>query len=486
MFYDYLSDSDPDTPQFWDHIYDVSSWEASQSSLDFVSPVFDKRLGTNAPNDGDAGGIMYVPFQMITEELPNLARGLQLSATISGLNVHGASDTDLTDSTSSITLGDFAVHNYDQDSPQEFNTLDIKAVSPDTARYILNQSSTLTGDRITDSDLGTISIYNGSSYIDSTEWTNLQSSTSELSINGLGVRERLAANKTAKRIERGALFQIGATYIHPYTVLTNSDDSGNFYQLTGLSYIASRSEYDVQCMYLSRNITGITVVQDNPRVKGTDRPPAPLPVTRVPGPDNIISINSTKITTNETDITTNVTSIATNVTSIATNVTSIATNVTNIATNVTDISTNASDILEALAAASSREALYLKVMPSEFHMNDDYTRAPLFIEDDVSGSLSVGMPASNTELFAFVNISKGYKATHVIVYTTASTTSAVEVFEFNHTTGAITSKGTGDFNATIDITDVSSHTTDGSVVIKVSPASAVTRIYGATITLASL
>jgi len=206
-----------------------------------------------------------------------------------------------------------------------------------------------------------------------------------------------------------------------------------------------------------------------------------------------ITTNVTSIATNATDITTNVTSIATNATDITTNVTSIATNtadistnVTSIATNASDIATNTSDIADVLAVDSAREALYIKVMPSEFHMNDDYARAPLFIEDDVSGSLSVGMPASSTELFAFVNISKGYKATDVIVYATVSTTSAVEVFEFNHTTGAITSKGTGNFNATIDITDVSAHTTDGTVVIKVSPASVVTRIYGATITLASL
>ena len=125
-------------------------------------------------------------------------------------------------------------------------------------------------------------------------------------------------------------------------------------------------------------------------------------------------------------------------------------------------------------------------MPSEFHMNDDYSRAPLFIEDDDVGYLSVGMPASTTELFAFVNISKGFKATHVTVYASASTTNAVQVYEFNHTTGAITSKGTGAFNSTVDITDVHAHTTGGSLAIKVAPASVVTRIYGATIIIKAL
>ena len=295
QFYDSLSDTDPDSPQFWDPIYAASSWESGVSTTDIVSHVFDKRLGTNAPNDGDAGDINYIPFQILTSELAAQAIGLQLSATISGLNVYGANDADLLDATAEITVGEFAVHIYDQDSPQEFNTLDIKATNPDSARYIHTQGSTLVGDRITDNDLGTISINNGTSYVDSTEWTNLQSSTAELSINGLGVRERLASNENAKRIERGTLFQRGSTYIHPYTILTNTAHSGNFYQVTGLKYIANRCEYDVECMYLSRDITGITVSQDNSKGDEFIPPPGPMPSTKGPATDNIVSDNSTKL-----------------------------------------------------------------------------------------------------------------------------------------------------------------------------------------------
>ena len=124
-------------------------------------------------------------------------------------------------------------------------------------------------------------------------------------------------------------------------------------------------------------------------------------------------------------------------------------------------------------------------MPTEFIMNDDYTRAPVMVEDDTTSVLGVKAPSSANELYAFVPIPTGYKATHVQVYVSTSKTSAVDVFEFNQTTGATSTKGTGDFNTLIDITDITS-SSSANIVIKLSPASASTVIYGADITITAI
>ena len=145
--------------------------------------------------------------------------------------------------------------------------------------------------------LGTIKVYNGTSNVNSTEWTSLQSSTSSLSINGLGVRERLAANKSAKRIERGTLYNVGSKFLHPYSILTNSDEGATYYQLTSLSFTASRCEYDIECMFLSRDITEITLSQDNGKPSKGDPWPTVALQNKIAAPidDTVLEANSTKL-----------------------------------------------------------------------------------------------------------------------------------------------------------------------------------------------
>ena len=71
------------------------------------------------------------------------------------------------------------------------------------------------------------------------------------------------------------------------------------------------------------------------------------------------------------------------------------------------------------------------------------------------------------------------------VYASASTSSAVTAYTFNHTDGAIVSKGTGDFNSNIDITDINSSNTI-NLAIKLAPGSNATVIYGADVTIATI
>ena len=127
----------------------------------------------------------------------------------------------------------------------------------------------------------------------------------------------------------------------------------------------------------------------------------------------------------------------------------------------------------------------IKVMPNEFIVNDDYAgRAANMIEDDTTDTLGYRLGNANTEAYAFIKIPQGYTATHVQVYASASTSSAVETYSFNYQTGATVSKGSGDFNASIDITDLGSGLVV-DLVIKVLPASNSTIIYGANVTIAA-
>ena len=128
----------------------------------------------------------------------------------------------------------------------------------------------------------------------------------------------------------------------------------------------------------------------------------------------------------------------------------------------------------------------IKVLPNQWVINDDAGR-PLFVEDDTSNTLGVRCFSTTDEMYAWQKLPSGYKATHVQVHASASTSSAVSVRSYNYQTGAdnAVSATTGDFNANIDITDIPSSATQ-DLVIKVSPASGSTIIYGATVTIATI
>lgn len=154
------------------------------------------------------------------------------------------------------------------------------------------------------------------------------------------------------------------------------------------------------------------------------------------------------------------------------------------------LSTNGSGVLSwTTPAAGGADGWHgsttaIKVMPFEFLMNDDYNRAPVMVDDTSSSTIGIKLPSNANEAYAFVAIPAGFDATHVQVHASASTSSAVQAYQYNHKTGAIVSKGSGAFNSTIDITDITSAPT-ASLVIKILPASASTLIYGATVTIAA-
>ena len=506
------------TPQF-----STDVWNSTSSNrLTWVGSAF----------NGNNGGASYPQtlssqfyhgelFDINLPELPAEATGLQITATLDFINWAGNAVTavDFFSPTSVVAtwkFTQFSIRVLEDEDIQEFGEVDIVATNEDTARYEFNQEQTLIGDKISEGSLGVININDGApggaGYTPATYWNNSQDTTStNLSINGLGVRERLGANKKARRTERGTLYRTGALFIHPYSVLINTEDSNNFYQLTGLNFIASTGEYDIECIYLLRNITGITVANlDDRPSKGpgeTGLPPDGVYHNKGPVDDTIQGENVTKlgfITTDTYGITKVTTStggagidINLPINKASAGVELISINTVGAMAPVPDgasgeyLKTNGSGVLSWAAAGGGGgggwfgSTTLLKVMPTDFFMNDDYTRAPLPVEDDTTDVLGIRAPSTAAELYAFIPIPTGYKATHVKVYTSTAKTNAVIAKSFNQTTGATVDKGTGDFGSLIDITDITSSATE-NIVIKVSPASVSTVIYGADITIAAV
>ena len=126
----------------------------------------------------------------------------------------------------------------------------------------------------------------------------------------------------------------------------------------------------------------------------------------------------------------------------------------------------------------------IKLIPSDFMDNGDGGNTKFGVAyTDVAGT-GYGMrpPNNATELYAFVSIPEGMKATHVDIYDKNDL--AIEVFEVQINATTMTSKGTGNCNTTLDITDVNSTATN-FLAIEVTTTSVNDRIYGGKVTIAA-
>ena len=127
----------------------------------------------------------------------------------------------------------------------------------------------------------------------------------------------------------------------------------------------------------------------------------------------------------------------------------------------------------------------IKILPSDFMSNDDGGSTKFgigFVEVDGT-SFGMKKPNANTELIAFVSIPEGMKATHVDIYDD-SDNRAIEVFEANVNSRTITSKGSGNCNTTLDITDVNATATNYLLILITTTATS-DRTYGGTVTIAA-
>ena len=118
----------------------------------------------------------------------------------------------------------------------------------------------------------------------------------------------------------------------------------------------------------------------------------------------------------------------------------------------------------------------VKILPSDF-IPDDVGR-PAQIDD--TGSDRWLESHATAKLFASIPIPTGFKATHVHIH--GSATSAITVYEADINSKTVTSKGTGNIGTEIDITDVTSDTTN-YLFLELAQASG-EEVYGGYVTIA--
>ena len=134
------------------------------------------------------------------------------------------------------------------------------------------------------------------------------------------------------------------------------------------------------------------------------------------------------------------------------------------------------------SASGKRYGSYIKILPSDFMINDD-AASPLSFKDGSNSGVHVNDSAS--EAICFIPIPEGMKATHVDIYGTHNKTIKVwEVdvdssFDFTSAT-----KGTGSMNTTLAITEVNA-TADNYLAIQVTLTATSQRIWGGKVTIAS-
>ena len=125
------------------------------------------------------------------------------------------------------------------------------------------------------------------------------------------------------------------------------------------------------------------------------------------------------------------------------------------------------------------QSLRVKLIPSSF-TSDDSGR-PTMIDDTGEASENFFVESSGSSpVYAFVDIPTGHKATHIMVH--GSATDAIECWEMQINSKTGVSKGTGNVDTEINITDVTSSTTN-YLLIQVANASG-NEIHGGYITIA--
>jgi len=127
----------------------------------------------------------------------------------------------------------------------------------------------------------------------------------------------------------------------------------------------------------------------------------------------------------------------------------------------------------------------IKLIPSDFMANDDGGNTKFgvgYVDDPSDGTLYGMRPGNNAvELFAFVSIPEGMTATHVDIFDKNDVGIIVYEAQINATT--MVSKGTGNCNTTVDITDVASTATN-FLAIQVTTTSVNDKVYGGRVTIA--
>jgi len=141
-------------------------------------------------------------------------------------------------------------------------------------------------------------------------------------------------------------------------------------------------------------------------------------------------------------------------------------------------------IVKALVVTPNVYGSIIKLLPSDFAANIDggNTKLGVGYTDTAGSSYGMKVGSANTELFAFVSIPEGMKATHVDVFDKDDR--ALEVFEVQINATSLTSKGSGNCNTTLDITDVNATATN-FLAIKITTTATTDKVFGGQVTIAA-
>ena len=148
------------------------------------------------------------------------------------------------------------------------------------------------------------------------------------------------------------------------------------------------------------------------------------------------------------------------------------------------IADDAVTFAKAVGVTPSVYGNVIKLIPSDFMDNGDggNTKFGVGYTDAAGTGYGMRVPNGATEMYAFVSIPEGMKATHVDIYD--KTDLAIEVFEVQINATTMVSKGAGNCNTTLDITDVNATATN-MLAIEVTTTAVTDRVYGGIVTIAA-
>ena len=134
----------------------------------------------------------------------------------------------------------------------------------------------------------------------------------------------------------------------------------------------------------------------------------------------------------------------------------------------------------------NRYGSIIKLIPSDFVTNDDggATKFGIGYKDDTGTTYGMKPSASTVELYTFVCIPEGMKATHVDVY--AKQNRDIEVFEIQINANTMVSKGTGTSNTQLTLTSEVESSATNVLAIKIDTTSTADRIFGGAVTIATI
>ena len=145
------------------------------------------------------------------------------------------------------------------------------------------------------------------------------------------------------------------------------------------------------------------------------------------------------------------------------------------------------DGIEASAEISpNRYGNTIKVLPSDFATNTDGGNTKFGVGYvNVAGSgYGVRPPNNNTEIFAFISIPKGMKATQVNINDRYDL--AMEVFEVQINATTMTSKGSGNCGTPLTLSSAVESSASNLLAIEITTTSVNDRMYGGTVTIEAI